>query len=86
MNKKNGQYEALALAILKKVGGPQNISSVTHCMTRLRFNLKDSNIPNDDEVKKISGVLGVARSGGQYQVVIGQTVSDVYAALLDVSK
>ncbi|KZU23771.1 PTS transporter subunit EIIC [Lactiplantibacillus plantarum] len=86
MNKKNGQYEALALAILKKVGGPQNISSVTHCMTRLRFNLKDSNIPNDDEVKKISGVLGVVRSGGQYQVVIGQTVSDVYAALLDVSK
>lgn len=75
-------YNNLARKILQAVGGISNISSVTHCMTRLRFILKDSSIPKDNEVKKIDGVLGVVRAGGQYQVIIGQTVPKVYEALL----
>lgn len=82
MSKKDDKYSELSLSILNAVGGVDNISSVTHCMTRLRFNLKDASIPQDDKVKKIDGVLGVARAGGQYQVIIGQTVPDVYEALL----
>ena len=66
MSKDN--YNNLAREILQAVGGINNISSVTHCMTRLRFTLKDSSIPKDDEVKKIEGVLGVVRAGGQYQI------------------
>lgn len=85
MNKKD-KYIEMAQEILKNVGGPSNVSSVTHCMTRLRFNLKDSSIPKDNVIKKIPGVLGVARAGGQYQIIIGQTVPDVYEAVLKVGK
>lgn len=69
----------IAEDVLQAVGGVDNISDVVHCMTRLRLTLKDQNLPNDDEVKKIPGVLGVARSGGQYQIIIGQNVPKVYA-------
>ncbi len=74
----------IAENVLAAVGGPGNVSAVTHCMTRLRFNLKDESIPNDEEMKKIGGVLGVVRSGGQYQVVIGQNVPKVYKEVLDI--
>lgn len=69
----------IAAAVLAAVGGKENIVHATHCMTRLRFNLKDESVPNDDEVKAIDGVLGMQRAGGQYQIIIGQTVPDVYA-------
>jgi PTS system beta-glucosides-specific IIC component len=69
----------IATNVLKAVGGKSNVTNVTHCMTRLRLNLKDDSVPKDDEVKAIAGVLGVVRSGGQYQVVIGQNVPKVYA-------
>ncbi|MBQ8986376.1 MAG: PTS glucose transporter subunit IIA [Lachnospiraceae bacterium] len=72
----------IAEDVLKAVGGSTNVQQATHCMTRLRLNLKDESIPNDDEVKKIPGVLGVARSGGQYQVIIGQNVPKVYKEVL----
>lgn len=72
----------IAETVLSAVGGAGNVTSVTHCMTRLRFNLKDESIPRDEEVKKLSGVLGVARSGGQYQVIIGQNVPKVYQEVL----
>lgn len=85
MASKKGKYKELATNILQNVGGVSNVASVTHCMTRLRFNLKDSSIPKDADIKKMSGVLGVARSGGQYQVIIGQIVPDVYSDLLAVS-
>jgi len=85
MANKKGKYTELASSILQKIGGASNVVSVTHCMTRLRFNLKDSSIPQDDSIKDLSGVLGVARSGGQYQVIIGQTVPNVYSDLLAVS-
>ena len=78
MNKK---YQEMARQIVTAVGGNENVVSVTHCMTRLRFNLKDMSIPKDDEIKNITGVLGTARSGGQYQIIIGQTVNEVYDAV-----
>lgn len=68
----------IAENVLNAVGGKDNVVNVAHCMTRLRFNLKDQSLPDDDQVKKIDGVLGVARSGGQYQIIIGQNVSKVY--------
>lgn len=74
----------IAEDVLKAVGGKDNVAQVTHCMTRLRLNLKDQGIPNDDEVKKINGVLGVARSGGQYQIIIGQNVPKVYAEVCNI--
>lgn len=71
----------IAQNVLNAVGGAANVQSVTHCMTRLRFVLSDESIPQDAEVKKISGVLGVARSAGQYQVIIGVNVPKVYAEI-----
>lgn len=81
---KNEKFRETASRVLEAVGGTQNISSVTHCITRLRFNLKDESVPNDKEVEKIPGVAGVMRTGGQYQVIIGQTVDKVYAQLCEV--
>ncbi len=78
-------YEPLAKSILESVGGESNISGVTHCATRLRFTLKDSKVPKDDEVKKIPGVMGVVRGGGQFQVVIGNDVNHVYKSLTEMA-
>ena len=72
-----GKYENLAKQIVKNVGGKDNIISVAHCVTRLRFNLKDEAIANDDVLKNMDGVVTVIKSGGQYQVVIGNHVPDV---------
>lgn len=82
MKNKNQYYEQVAKDLLSAVGGSANISSVTHCMTRLRFNLKDESIPNDNDIQSIPGVVGVNRTGGQYQIIIGQTVNKVYDFLL----
>ena len=71
---KNAQ---IAESVLAAVGGKENIVSVTHCMTRLRFNLKDMSVPKDEEVKAIKGTMGVTRSGGQYQVIVGTNVDKV---------
>lgn len=73
--------EQIARDVLAAVGGKDNIANVTHCMTRLRFNLKDMGIPKEDEIKKIKGVLGVVVSGGQFQIIVGQNVPKVYEAL-----
>ena len=64
----------IAEQVLAAVGGAANLKDATHCMTRLRLYLKDDSLPKDDEVKKISGVLGVVRGGQQYQIVIGTNV------------
>ena len=58
---------------------------MTHCMTRLRFNLKDQSKVNEESLKSTSGVLGVVQSGGQYQIIIGQTVNKVYNNLLELT-
>ena len=75
----------IAADVLEAVGGRENIAYVTHCITRLRFNLKDKSVPDDEKIKQIPGVLGVYRSGDQYQVLIGQNVGKVYDALCDMS-
>lgn len=82
---KEETYQGTAEAILKAVGGKENVTNVTHCMTRLRFNLKDESIPSEEEIKRISGVVGVVKAGGQLQVVIGQTVDKVYDALCSIA-
>lgn len=74
--------DQIAKDVLAAVGGADNITSITHCMTRLRINLKDESLPADDDIKKIKGVLGAQWSGGQYQVIIGQNVPKVYDAML----
>lgn len=76
--KNESSYAKTAREVIAGVGGAQNVKSVIHCITRLRFYLKDDQIPKDEDVEQIPGVLSVARAGGQYQVVIGQTVGDVY--------
>ena len=76
------KYTQLAADILNAVGGPENIGSITHCMTRLRLALKDMTKPVDDEVKKIKGVLGVVRSDELYQVVVGTDVEMIYNEIL----
>ncbi|QLY78432.1 beta-glucoside-specific PTS transporter subunit IIABC [Clostridium intestinale] len=75
------KYENLAKQIIEKVGGADNVSNLTHCMTRLRFNLKDDKMANEAEVKKIDGVVGCVNKGGQFQVIIGTHVQDVYEAI-----
>ncbi len=68
----------MATEVVEAVGGEENINSLTHCITRLRFKLKDESIVDDKKVGKIEGVIQVMHSAGQYQVVIGQHVGDVY--------
>ncbi|MBA1392830.1 PTS beta-glucoside transporter subunit IIABC, partial [Lactobacillus sp. XV13L] len=72
------KFHKTARLVIAAVGGKDNINSVIHCFTRLRFSLKDDTIPNDKEVNNLPGVIDVARANNQYQVVIGQTVDDVY--------
>ncbi|WP_133013869.1 beta-glucoside-specific PTS transporter subunit IIABC [Clostridium cuniculi] len=73
-----GKYEPLAKEIIKNIGGKENISSLTHCVTRLRFYLKDESKANDEVIKKMDGVVTVLKSAGQYQVVIGNHVGLVF--------
>ncbi|MDO4331060.1 MAG: PTS transporter subunit EIIC [Eubacteriales bacterium] len=74
----------IAENVLAAVGGRENVSMVTHCMTRLRFNLKSREGVSADKVKKIDGVLSVVEAGGQFQVVIGTNVAKVYAELCEI--
>ena len=78
-------YRKLAEEILQNVGGPGNISGLTHCATRLRFNLKDESKAKTDVLKGMKGVMGVVSSGGQYQVIIGSDVASVYKPLTEMS-
>ena len=71
-------YKKLAERILEKLGGKENVESVVHCMTRLRFVLKDESQVDDEQVKKIKGVIGVMKKSGQYQIIIGNEVASVY--------
>lgn len=78
-------YEQLAKDIIFNVGGNENINSLSHCITRLRFKLKDESKANDDVLKNMDGVVTVMKSGGQYQVVIGNHVPDVYEVVCDLA-
>lgn len=72
----------LSKEILKLVGGEDNIDQVTHCMTRLRFNLNDNNRADKAALQKTDGVMGVMINGGQFQVIIGNDVPVVYNELI----
>lgn len=78
------KYDGLAKIILNNVGGKGNIISLAHCITRLRFKLKDESKANTDVLKSTDGIVTVIQSGGQYQVVIGNHVPDVFAAVMEV--
>lgn len=71
-------YRKTAAEIIEKLGGKENISGLVHCATRLRFTLKDYDGIDDEAVKGIKGVLGIQKIAGQYQIIIGQEVPDVY--------
>ena len=75
------KYDGLARIIIQNVGGKENITSLTHCVTRLRFRLKDESKANTEILEETDGVIKVLRSGGQYMVVIGNQVADVYDAV-----
>lgn len=76
------KYEALSKEIIKQVGGKENINGLTHCITRLRFKLKNEALANTETLKNMDGIVTVIQSGGQYQVVIGNHVPEVYAQVM----
>ena len=75
-------FDATAADIIAGIGGPDNVRSVLHCITRVRFYLKDESLADDEAVADLDGVIDVAKAGGQYQVVIGPDVVDVYDAVV----
>lgn len=75
-------YKKLAADIVENVGGPENIEIVSHCMTRLRFNLKDVSKTNKETLENLNGVLGVVYAGGQYMVILGQNLIPVYERVI----
>ncbi|WP_296876058.1 beta-glucoside-specific PTS transporter subunit IIABC [Thomasclavelia sp.] len=79
-------YDQLATTILKAIGGEDNISGFTHCATRLRFTLKDESIVDETTLKNTNGVLGIAKNGGQYQLIIGNEVANVFKAIQSLIK
>lgn len=79
-------FDKLGRDILANVGGPENVAGVTHCVTRVRFTLKDQSKANDAAIENMAGVLQLVKQGGQYQVVIGPSVEKVYNAVLKYGK
>lgn len=79
-----GKYTKLATEIVALIGGKENVKSLSHCITRLRFVLKDASIVDEDALKNLDGVVTLMKSGGQHQVVIGNHVADVYADVIEV--
>ena len=77
-----GTYDDLARVILENVGGSANVDSIGHCITRLRFKLKDEAKANDEVLEATDGVVKIMHAGGQYQVVIGPHVNEVYDAVV----
>ncbi len=78
----SNKYTELINQVVEKVGGKENISNVFHCMTRLRFNLVNKDLPDRDAIKKIDGVLGIQDDNSGLQVIIGPHVDKVYQELI----
>lgn len=76
------KYNALAQEIVKLVGGNENVNSLHHCQTRLRFKLVDDNKANKDAIEKLDGVSKVLLNGGMFQIVIGMHVVEVYEEVI----
>lgn len=79
----SNNYDELARDIIEHVGREENVAGLRHCITRLRFNLKDENKADTDYLKNLEGVVTVMKSAGQYQVVIGEQVAEVYEAIVN---
>ncbi|MGT2929122.1 glucose PTS transporter subunit IIA [Streptococcus dentasini] len=75
-------YQQLADNIVKNVGDVDNITVLSHCMTRLRFNLKDVSKVNKGALEQLEGVIGTVYAGGQYMVILGQHLVPVYDAIM----
>ena len=73
-----GKYTNLATKIIENVGGKENVKDLRHCVTRLRFNLIDESKANDEVLKNTDGVISIVKAAGQYMVVIGEHVVEVY--------
>ena len=82
LEKQKLTHAQLATQIISLVGGKNNIASLIHCITRLRFSLKDESLAKTDEIKELSGVIDVMRASGQYQIVIGNEVTQVFDAIM----
>lgn len=76
-------YKKVGLDVLQLVGGASNVSKLTHCATRLRFELKDMSNVQVEKIEKLAGVISVVNKGGQFQVVIGNEVQTSYRAILN---
>lgn len=83
MNYQKMNYQKLGVDILALSGGKQNVSKLTHCATRLRFEFNDSDAVQADAIAKLPGVISVVDRGGQFQVVIGNDVQITYRAILN---
>lgn len=81
-----GKYDELAKIIIENVGGKSNISGLKHCITRLRFTLKDEKKANTEILKNTDGIITVVQSAGLYQVVIGEHVANVYDTIMKVGE
>ena len=82
MSKEN-KYQQLIDNLMNYVGGKDNISFFTHCVTRLRFNFKDKSLVKEEEIGKLSGVIGTKWAGNQFQIIIGASVDAVYNDICD---
>lgn len=81
MGKKKLDYNQVAQNIIANIGGKENVNGVRHCITRVRFRLQDESKANDEIIKNLEGVVSVVHGGGEYMVVIGDAVADVYNAV-----
>lgn len=79
-------YNKMAIDIIREIGGEDNVASLAHCMTRLRFVVKDEKKVNLESLKKVEGVIQVILAAGQYHVVIGTDVGDVYDEIGNTTK
>ncbi|PEL11995.1 beta-glucoside-specific PTS transporter subunit IIABC [Bacillus sp. AFS017336] len=79
-------HSKLAKAIIAEVGGEENVLSLYHCMTRLRFKLKDGKVFNKKKIENLDGVISAVESNGQYQVIIGNSVNEVHNTIMKIYK
>lgn len=84
-NRMSKDFNKLGNQILELIGGKSNVEYFTHCITRLRFELKNKNLVKLEEIRSLKGVIGVQWSGEQFQIIIGNDVSDVYNKVCEIA-
>lgn len=75
-------YKEIADQIIIAIGGQDNVKYVTHCVTRLRFVLKNKNLVNQDKINEIDGVLGSTFGAGQFQIIMGKNLSATFTQVV----